>query len=190
MKVNQLKEWSDQQLVQEFQNAANGLILQELYVRYHLKVKKYCHTIIKDKETAEDLTQDTFVKVTKHLPRLKHAQTFVSWLFQIARNLCLDHIKKQSKTKAEGLEKILELADEIIDLEDLEAKENQIKLMEVLIDDLGIEDKQMLRMKYVDKASIKVIQEQFDLSESAVKMRLARARKKVLRLYQEKRQVK
>ena len=128
MKVNQLRELSDQQLVQQFQSTAHSAILQELYVRYHIKVKKYCYTIIKDKETAEDLTQDTFLKVTNHLQRLKHAQTFVSWLFQIARNLCLDHLKRQSKTKAERLEQTLELADEILDLEDLEAKENQIRL--------------------------------------------------------------
>jgi len=45
----------------------------------------------------------------------------------------------------------------------------------------------MLKLKYVDKVSIKGIQAEFNLSESAVKMRLARARKKVLRMYDSKR---
>ncbi len=78
------------------------------------------------------------------------------------------------------------MADEIIDLEDLEAKEFQISLMEILIDELNEQDKEMLKLKYVDKMSIKAIQAEFELSESAVKMRLARARKKVLRMYNKK----
>lgn len=187
MKARQLKEWSDKDLISEYQVSSSAKCLEELYLRYHLKVRKYCYTILKDKETAGDLMQDTFIKVSSNLSKLKNATTFVGWLFQIARNLCLDHIKKQSKTKAERVEETLDLADEIIDLEDLEAKEFQISLMEILIDELNHEDKKMLKLKYVDKISIKGIQAEFDLSESAVKMRLARARKKVLRMYDQKR---
>lgn len=186
MKARQLKDWSDQELIAEYQVSSNSRCLEELYLRYHLKVRKYCHTILKDKETAGDMMQDTFIKVSSHLPKLKNASTFVGWLFQIARNLCLDHIKRQSKTKAARIEETLDLADEIIDLEDLEAKEFQITLMEILINELNEQDKKMLKLKYVDKISIKGIQAEFELSESAVKMRLARARKKVLRMYNKK----
>ncbi len=186
MKARQLKDWSDQELIAEYQVSNNSRCLEELYLRYHLKVRKYCHTILKDKETAGDMMQDTFIKVSSHLAKLKNAPTFVGWLFQIARNLCLDHIKRQSKTKAARIEETLDLADEIIDLEDLEAKEFQITLMEILINELNEQDKKMLKLKYVDKISIKGIQAEFELSESAVKMRLARARKKVLRMYNKK----
>ncbi len=186
MKARQLKDWSDQELIAEYQVSSNSRCLEELYLRYHLKVRKYCHTILKDKETAGDMMQDTFIKVSSHLAKLKNASTFVGWLFQIARNLCLDHIKRQSKTKAARIEETLDLADEIIDLEDLEAKEFQITLMEILINELNEQDKKMLKLKYVDKISIKGIQAEFELSESAVKMRLARARKKVLRMYNKK----
>jgi len=183
MKARQLKEWSDRELIVEYQLSNSARCLEELYLRYHLKVKRYCFAILKDKETAGDMMQDTFIKVSSNLSKLKHVATFVGWLFQIARNLCLDHIKRQSKTKAARIEETLDLADEIIDLEDLEAKEFQISLMEVLIDELNEQDKKMLKLKYVDKISIKEIQAEFELSESAVKMRLARARKKVLRMY-------
>lgn len=186
MKARQLKDWSDGELIAEYQASSNSKCLEELYLRYHLKVRKYCYTILKDKETAGDLMQDTFIKVSTNLSKLKHATTFVGWLFQIARNLCLDHIKQRSKTKAERVEETLDLADEIIDLEDLEAKEFQISLMEILINELNEQDKKMLKLKYVDKMSIKGIQAEFELSESAVKMRLARARKKVLRMYNNK----
>ncbi len=186
MKARQLKEWSDRDLIIEYQLSNSAKCLEELYLRYHLRVRKYCHTILKDRETAGDMMQDTFIKVSSNLSKLKHATTFVGWLFQIARNLCLDHIKRQSRTKAERVEETLDLADEIMDLEDLEAKEFQISLMEVLIDELNVEDKRMLKLKYVDKISIKGIQAEFELSESAVKMRLARARKKVLRMYDQK----
>ena len=183
MKENRLKQYSDTELIQEYQESLAEQYLDELYRRYHGKVRHFCLALVKNKETAEDLAQDTFIKVSTHLSLLKKPATFISWLFHIARNLCLDHIKRKSKIKAAQLEEVLDLADEIIDIEDLEAKEHKINLIQTIIDDLNQEDRTLLQLKYLEKATIKDIQTQFSLSESAVKMRLARARKKVLRIY-------
>ena len=186
MKDHQLKQLTDKQLIQRHQDSGDQECLEELYRRYHQKVRLYCYTILKDKETAEDITQDTFVRMVDRLSTLRNSDTFVSWLFRIARNLSLNYLQSKSKTKAERIEETLNLSDEIIDTEELEAKEHRIALMEILIDELPDEDRTMLKLKYLDKAGLKDIQEQFALSESAVKMRLSRARKKVLRLYDKK----
>ena len=186
MKRNKFKDYSDRELVLNYQSSSDNACLEELYRRYHQKVYQYCFTITKNKEHASDLSQDTFERVVGNLSRLKNSDTFISWLFHIARNLCLDHLKKQSKQKAEKLEEVFELADEIIDMEEVEAREHQLALMEILINELNQEDRAMLQLKYVDRVKIKDIQQQFALSESAIKMRLARARKKVLHLYQKR----
>ena len=147
MKASLLKEYTDKQLVLEYQASGTTTCLEELYRRYHPKVYHYCCTILKDRDTASDLTQDTFVRMVSHLSRLRHSDTFTSWLFHIARNLCLDHIRKQSRRKAEKLEEVMELADEIIDVEELEAKEHRITLLETLINELNHEDRAMLPAK-------------------------------------------
>ncbi len=186
MRSSKFKDFSVKELVVSYQSSADSDCLDEIYRRYYQKVYQYCFTILKNKDTAGDLAQDTFERVVSHLSKLKNSDTFVSWLFHIARNLCLDHLRKQSKQKAEQLEEVLELADEIIDLEEVEAREHQLALMEVLINELNHEDRAMLQLKYIDSVKIKDIQLQFGLSESAIKMRLARARKKVSRLYHQR----
>ena len=186
MRNRPLKELSDREVILNFQAFSDRKFLDEIYRRYHRKVRVYCNTILQDREAADDLAQDTFLKVVNNLSKLKNATTFVSWLFQIARNLCLDHLRRQARQKAEKLEEVLELADEIIDVEELEARENQILLMQVLLDELSAEDRALLQLKYLDRVKIKDIQRQYSLSESAVKMRLARARKKIARLLEER----
>ncbi len=175
---------SDEELVSNYQHKQSSKYINELYRRYQPKILGYCFAIIKNKDTAEDLTQDIFIKITENLHKLNTPSTFSAWCFRIARNHCINFYKKQSKTKAEKLEETLELADEIVDIEEFINREQQFDLIEVLINELDEDEKMILQLKYLEKASIKDIQKSFpELSESAVKMRLTRVRQKLARLY-------
>lgn len=74
-------------------NHAVGAIIDE----YRTGLELYLMTIVGDADTAEELTQDTFVKLFTKKPHYKPIASFRTWLYTIAKNTALRHLKKQKK---------------------------------------------------------------------------------------------
>ena len=68
---------------------------RELIKRYERPVFSLVFRMVRDRELAEDLTQDTFVKVLSHLDRYRTDFKFSSWLFKIANNVAIDHLRRR-----------------------------------------------------------------------------------------------
>lgn len=68
---------------------------RELIRRYERPVFSLVFRMVRDRELAEDLTQDAFVKVLSHLDRYRAEFKFSSWLFKIANNVAIDHLRKR-----------------------------------------------------------------------------------------------
>src|SRR3982750_1097368 len=68
---------------------------RELPRRYERPVFSLVFRMVRDRELAEDLTQDTFIKVLSHLDRYRPEFKFSSWLFKIANNVAIDHLRKR-----------------------------------------------------------------------------------------------
>ena len=68
---------------------------RELVRRYERPVFSLIFRMVRDRETAEDLAQDTFVRVLNHIDRYRPEFKFSSWLFKIANNLTIDHLRKR-----------------------------------------------------------------------------------------------
>jgi RNA polymerase sigma-70 factor (ECF subfamily) len=69
-------------------------VISELYEHYHLPVFRYLYYRVGDRETAEDLTSEVFLRMLRFLGGFHPpSATFQSWLFQIARNLANDHFR-------------------------------------------------------------------------------------------------
>lgn len=68
---------------------------RELITRYERPVFSLVFRMVRDRELAEDLTQDTFVKVLSHLDRYRADFKFSSWLFKIANNVAIDHLRRR-----------------------------------------------------------------------------------------------
>ena len=69
--------------------------LNDLIQSYYLEIYKYCFWHIKNKEQAEDITQETFYKAIRFLNAYKNNGTFRAFLYKIALNTCIDHQKKK-----------------------------------------------------------------------------------------------
>ena len=69
--------------------------LQQLVSRNLEAVYRVCYGYLHDRSEAEDAAQEVFVKVWRNLDRFDHRQNFKPWLFAIARNTCLDFLKKR-----------------------------------------------------------------------------------------------
>lgn len=74
----------------------------ELYTQYAELVYNLCLQYVQHAETAEELTQDVFVKVHQQLPRFRGASSAKTWMYRIAVNHCLDHLKAQKRQKRFG----------------------------------------------------------------------------------------
>jgi len=73
-------------------------VLGALYEKYHLGIYRYLYYQVGDQPTAEDLTSEVFVRMLRFIAGFQPpSATFQSWLFQIARNLAIDHHRRMSR---------------------------------------------------------------------------------------------
>ena len=76
----------------------------ELVEKYKQPVMNLAYRTLRDATEAEDLAQNVFVQVYKSAPRYKSTAKFSTWLFTIARNLCLNEIRRRSRHPADSLD--------------------------------------------------------------------------------------
>lgn len=91
---------SDYELVQQFTSGSQKAI-ELLIRRHHKRVYGYILLLVKNPTIAEDIFQDTFVKVIRSLQEGRYADNgrFVSWVMRIAHNLIIDHFRKEKQMK-------------------------------------------------------------------------------------------
>src|ERR671932_781736 len=68
---------------------------RELVRRYERPVFSLIFRMVRDRQTAEDLAQDNFIKVLNHIDRYRPEFKLSSWLFKIANNVTIDHLRKR-----------------------------------------------------------------------------------------------
>ena len=136
-------------------------------------------------ETAQDLVQDTFIKVHQNLSTLRNPKSFSSWLFSIAHQLIAAHFRKeQRKLDIDSLEGNPEAY--LVDLEHrspiyrIIAKE-QMEIVYALAQRLPISEQEVFEMKLANpKMTLEEIGNKLKIAVSATKVRLHRAKKKVV----------
>ena len=76
----------------------------EIYDQYYQRVRNFILSSVRDQWAADDLTQETFIRVQKNLHTLKDSSKLASWIFRIAHNLCLDHFRNLKRTSSHECE--------------------------------------------------------------------------------------
>ncbi len=154
-----------------------------IYDRYSNKVYRKCLSFVKEETIAQDMVQDIFLKVFFQLSKFKGNSRFSTWLYAITYNFCVEHYRKHSKySKVEISEQHDQPSDDQEEQELLSLRIDQLKMA---LEQVDPSDKMILLMKYQDDISIKEIRNQLGISESAVKMRLSRARQRLKKVVQE-----
>ena len=95
---NKLSKLSDNELIQGYRDG-NSACFEVLLSRYQTKVYGYIFSVVKDKEVADDVFQDTFLKVivTINSGVYKDENKFIHWVMRIAHNLIVDHYRRGNK---------------------------------------------------------------------------------------------
>ena len=88
------KSLSDQDIVARAREGSEKAY-RELIGRYERPVFSLIYRLVRDREKAEDLAQDTFIKVLNAIDRYDPSFKFSSWIFKIAHNTALDHLRKK-----------------------------------------------------------------------------------------------
>lgn len=93
-----IKQLTDNELIMRYREGDTACF-EALLERYQAKVYGYIFSVVKDKETADDIFQDTFYKVivTINSDQYKDENKFVHWVMRIAHNLIVDHFRRNNK---------------------------------------------------------------------------------------------
>lgn len=169
---------SDEQIVKLYLDGRKDL-LDVLINRYIDHIYNFLFRYVRDRGRAEDLTQETFIKVWKNLNRFNPERKFKTWLFQIARNTALDFLRKKKSVNFSELEEedsgLFEPADSSPTPQEIfEKKETEIKIKEIL-DELPPKHSSVLVLYYQNQLNFREIAELSGESIDTVKSRHRRA---------------
>ncbi len=185
MKTIVLSNLSDEQVILEYLDG-NISALGILYDRYYQKVYHKCLSFTKNTDDAFDFAQDILLKSFSNAKYFKGRSKFSTWLFSITHNYCVTQMTKLNKVRFEDINMRFDIFDESMDTNEFEERkqrEEREMLLNNYMNELSELDRSMLELKYHHNYSIKDLQDKFNLSASAVKMRLSRARQKVEQIY-------
>ena len=149
--------------------------------RYKDLVYTLTMRMLKNREEAEEVSQDTFIKVYKSLNKFKGDSKFSTWIYKIAYNASLDRLKKNRKHFNDvAIDEFTEHQVKTIDnaLDNLESEE-QSKAIQDCIALLPSEDGFLLTLYYFDEMSLEEISQTVELTSNNVKVKIFRARKKL-----------
>jgi RNA polymerase sigma-70 factor (ECF subfamily) len=76
----------------------------EIMVRYERQIYRICYRFVENREDAMDLAQDVFIKAFEHLATFRRESSLKTWLYRIAMNHCINHVKKHSQEFVEVTE--------------------------------------------------------------------------------------
>ena len=126
--VNMNQRCSDDDLVEQIRHG-DEKAAEELIKRYYPSILRYCKNHCFHQEKAEDLTQETFLKLFQNLSRYKGKRRFKAYLYTIANHLCIDESRK---TEVYSLEEEKEIEDENDEMGRIEDKSEIDSLLSVL----------------------------------------------------------
>lgn len=181
---------SDEKLVELIVKTKSSELFSIIYDRYAHLVYNKCISFVQNKEEAQDLTHDIFVKLFIKIKTFGHKSKFSTWLYSFTYNHCVNYVQRDlnkrkskfiytdSETEQDYLNTVQnKINDEIINSMDSEKLTKALELIDP-------NDKSILFMKYQDEMSIEDIQEVLELGKSAVKMRLSRAKSRLVKVYE------
>jgi RNA polymerase sigma factor (sigma-70 family) len=178
-----MNRYTDQHYIQKtLQGETNAFAV--LIDRYQNLVYTVVYRVVKVKEEAEEVAQDTFMKAFESLKSYRGESKFSTWIYSIAYRKALDRVRKNNRMKA------VELVEDITEKE-VGAIDNALHILEQqqrnevikrCIGELPEQEAAIITLYYFDDHSVREISEITELSEDNIKVKLHRSRKKLFSL--------
>jgi len=180
--VNKL---SDEEVISLYLKSRSSSYFTMLYSRYSGKVYSKCISLLKDEQLSDDATQDIFLKIYLNLAKFSGKSKFSTWVYSITYNYCIDYIRRKKKERNIFSEDIENVGEPLEDVNDSELLEIEVSRLKKVLNIIPVGDRAVLLMKYQDDMSIRDIAGVLEKSESAIKMKIKRAKHKAKSSYKD-----
>ena len=157
----------------------------EVYEQYHDRVRRFILATVKNRWAADDLIQETFLRVLQHLSQVRDPERLSSWIFRIAHNLCQDYFRHAKRNLIPFEENS---AGELSSESSLERQVEQYQLSLWVQERIKLLPEPLRQVVFLCDIKQESYQEAADLlgiSLENVKVRLHRARKRLKALLEE-----
>lgn len=150
--------------------------------RYQNYVFTLCFRILKNREDAEEVAQDVFIKAFRYLADFKGASKFTTWLYSIVNNTCISFLRKKRlvvhSLENEAVFNIANNRDAGVSADQVE-KKSRNAMVSKAIDMLNADDAMLITLFYKGEQTLDEIAKIIGLEANTVKVRLHRARVKL-----------
>ncbi len=188
------QELSDTDLVDLVQGG-DATAFRGLVERFQGRIYAHIYGMIRNREEARDLTQETFVKAYRNMGGFRREASFTTWLYRIASNVTIDFIRKHRRVRISEFDERIghqEQGEDSWDPDhlhrspgkDLERSRLYQRIMDAM-QKLGEEQRQVVLLREIEGFSYREIAETMGIPEGTVMSRLFYARKKLQALLQE-----
>lgn len=158
----------------------------ELAKRYHHRVWASASKYSRSRAETEDLVQDLFLKIWKGLPSFKNKSPFEHWLMRVVIRGCYDHLRKHRKRRESEI-----LTDDIVETFNHQSAGHSItsreasEIIGLLLEKMDPKDRLLITLLDLEEKSVREASALTGWSESNVKVRAYRARKKMRALFEQ-----
>jgi RNA polymerase sigma-70 factor, ECF subfamily len=163
-------------------------VFDELYQKYHQDVFQFLFYLVRNKEHAEDLVQEVYIRVLKSYNRFEGRSSEKTWLFSIARNVAIDFFRKQKGWKQRVIEKFdwatLKAKDGDPIPEEMIVQKEEIRWVYNYLDHCTVDQRAVIGLRFMQDMTISETATTLGWSESKVKTTQHRALK-VLKYHME-----
>jgi RNA polymerase sigma factor (sigma-70 family) len=174
-----VKETSDSELMRQVRGGRTAA-LATLFERHHARIYGYCLRMTGNRAAAEDLVQDVFMKMLKYKATFKDDSELVPWMFGIARNSCLAHLKRRAADQVPLAAEHVEAPDTA---DETPRDDRESELVRAALLRLPAERREVLVLSRYEYKSYDEIARVLDCSVGAVKVRVHRAMKQLREIY-------
>lgn len=164
----------------------NATSFKEVFIPYHPKLYRIAYRMVQDTANAEDIVQDTFVKLWNKRDEMENIENTESFAIITLRNTCLDYLRETKKNHHINYD--ADIAGTSSPSRQLELKD-EVEKVRLLISKLPVQQRQLMMMKHWDEYSDKEIELATGLSAGNIRVILSRARKTIREQFSKIRQL-
>lgn len=175
---------TDEVLMMSFQDGDRSAFTI-LVRRHHTPLYNFVLRQVRSRTAAEDLTQDVFVRIVNNAATFKHEARFTTWAYSIARNLCIDHLRKMSLRRHPSLDQAggkdasgPSLGEKVADEHPSAAADRRVVATDIgerivaAVEDLPPEQREVFLLRQMAKVPFKDIAKMTGVPENTVKSRM------------------
>ncbi|PLS16390.1 RNA polymerase sigma factor SigX [Bacillus sp. M6-12] len=164
-------------------------VFHELYEKFHHDLFQFLFYMVKNRETAEDLVQEVYIRVLKSQARFEGKSSERTWLYSIARNAAIDYFRKQKSWKQRLLENFDWDRHQVIDdkplPEEIAMQNDQAQWIYRSLDQCTVDQRSVIILRFIQSLSISETAQVLGWSESKVKTTQHRALKAVKKVMED-----